>query len=165
MNLETYKTVTLANERNPGAVSLDKINKRVYWQDENRGISSIRYDRQKKMTVRNGLFNRRLLGIFAGSAYFQEANVPYINQMNISSGEISHSHKLNETAFIDLVVVHNSLQPMTTRGELKDNSIIRDLPETCNLKLRGTNYKQSLLHLLSCVGLIAPLQGQFYLQG
>jgi hypothetical protein len=70
------------------------------------------------MTAKNGSFNSRLLGILAGSAYFQEVNAPYINQMKISSGEISLSLKLNETDYLDLVVVHSSLM-----GELKDHTI------------------------------------------
>jgi hypothetical protein len=118
MNLVTNETVTLVSKRNPGALSLDKINKRVYWQDENRGIFSISYDGLNKMTAKNGSFNRRLLGTLEGSAYFQEVNAPYINQLNISSGEISLSLKLNETDYLDLVVVHSSLM-----GELKDHTI------------------------------------------
>ena len=133
MNLLTNETVTLVSKRNPGALSLDRINKRVYWQDENRGIFSISYDGLNKTTTKNGSFNSRLLGILAGSAYFQEVNAPYINQMKISSGEISLSLKLNETDYLDLVVVHSSLQPM---GELKDHTILYD---TSNVQMPATN--------------------------
>ena len=101
-----------AKRGDPWVLSLDRINKRVYWLDGDDGILSSSYDGINTTTVKSGSFNNRLLGIFENSIFFQERNVLYINEMNITSRNISRSVKVDKTDYRDLVIVHNSLQPM-----------------------------------------------------
>ena len=118
MNLATNVIVTLAHSSNPLVLSLDYTNKRVYWTNDGDDIlSSSFYDDVNTTTVRGGSFNTDLLGLLAGSVYFQESKVPYINEMNISSGNISRRFEVSKTdVYHDMVVVHNLLQP---KGELQ----------------------------------------------
>jgi hypothetical protein len=117
MNLATNAIVTLANRRSPNVLSLDYTNKRVYWISYNVGIFSSDYEGVNVATLRVGSFIlTQLQDVLAGSVYFQESNVPYINEMNISSGNISRRFEVNKTdVYSDMVVLHNSIQPM---GEL-----------------------------------------------
>ena len=116
MNLAKNDIVTLANSRGTRALSLDYTNKRVYWISVRDGVFSRDYDGKNTTTVKRGTFNVLLLGIFEDSVYFQEWNARYINAMNRTSRIISHSIKVDRTDYRDLVIVHNSLQPM---GELQ----------------------------------------------
>ena len=116
MNLAKNDIVTLASSRSPDAPSLDYTNKRVYWVSDSYGISSRDYEGESTTTVKSGSFNDYLLAILEDSVYFQIRNVRYINAMNRTSGIISHSIKVDKTNYRDLVIVHNSLQPM---GELQ----------------------------------------------
>ena len=117
MNLANNNIVTLANSRYPWALSLDYTKKRVYWVSLfNLNIFSSGYDGKKTTTVQIGLFNCFLLGIIEDSVYFQQWNDHYINEMNITSGIISRSIKVDRTDYRDLAIVHTSLQPM---GELQ----------------------------------------------
>ena len=112
MNLAKNDIVALANSRWPWALSLDYTNKRVYWISLGNGVFSRDYDGENTTTVKSGSFNDYLLGIFEDSVYFQKSNVRYINAMNRTSRIISHSIKVDKTDYRDLVIVHNSLQPM-----------------------------------------------------
>ena len=112
MNLAKNDIVTLANSSLPDAPSLDYTNKRVYWVSNSISISSTDYNGESTTTVKSGSFNDYLLGIFEDSVYFQISNVRYINAMNRTSRIISHSIKVDKTDYRDLVIVHNSLQPM-----------------------------------------------------
>ena len=116
MNLAKNDIATLANSRWPRALSLDYTNKRVYWISRGRGVFSGDYDGKSTTTVKRGTLNVLLLGIFEDSVYFQEWNVRYINAMSRTSRIISHSIKVDKIDYHDLVIVHNSLQPM---GELQ----------------------------------------------
>ena len=116
MNLAKNDIVTLANSSLPWALSLDYTRKRVYWISVGNGVFSTDYDGKKTTTVKSGSFNLFLLGIFEDAVYFQKVNVRYINAMNRTSRIISHSVKVDKTDYRDLVIVHNSLQPM---GELQ----------------------------------------------
>ena len=116
MNLAKNDIVTLANSRGPLALSLDYTNKRVYWISRWDGVFSRDYDGESTTLVKRETFNFHLLGIFEDSVYFQKENVRYINAMNRTSRTISHSIKVDKTDYRDLVIVHNSLQPM---GELQ----------------------------------------------
>ena len=114
MNLAKNDVMTLADTRSPATLCLDYTHKRVYWVSRN-GIFSTGYSGENTTTFKNGSFNYRLLGIFEDSVYFQKRNFRYINERNITSGNISRSIKVQETKYRDLVIFHNSLQPM---GEL-----------------------------------------------
>ena len=116
MNLAKNVIVTLASSSWPWALSLDYTNKRVYSISRWRGVFSRDYDGKSTTSVKRGTFNYYLLGIFEDSVYFQKRSVRYINAMNRTSGIISHSIKVDKTNYRDLVIVHNSLQPM---GELQ----------------------------------------------
>ena len=117
MNLAKNDIVTLARSSSrPSALSLDYTNKRVYWISVGIGVFSGDYDGKNTTTVKSGSFSLFLLGIFEDSVYFQIRNVRYINAMNRTSGIISCSIKVDKTDYSDLVIVHNSLQPM---GELQ----------------------------------------------
>ena len=116
MNLAKNDIVTLASSRLPQALSLDYSNKRVYWISAWDGVFSRDYDGKSATTVKRGTFNDHLLAIPEDSVYFQTWNDRYIIAMNRTSGIISHSIKVDKTEYRDLVIVHNSLQPM---GELQ----------------------------------------------
>ena len=116
MNLAKNDIVTLARSKLPWALSLDYTNKRVYWVSNGNSISSTDYDGESTTTVRSGSFKDYLLGIFEDSVYFQLRNVRYINAVNRTSRTISRSIKVDKTVYSDLIIVHNSLQPM---GELQ----------------------------------------------
>ena len=116
MNLAKNDIVALARSTSPLALSLDYTKKRVYWISCRNGVFSRDYDGESTTSVTSGSFNHFFLGIFEDSVYFQISNVRYINAMNRTSGIISHSIKVDKTDYRDLVIVHNSLQPM---GELQ----------------------------------------------
>ena len=116
MNLAKNDIVALASSSLPSPLSLDYTKKRVYWISSDDGVFSTDYDGESTTTVKSGSFHDYLLGIFEDSVYFQISNVRYINAMNRTSGIISHSIKVDKTDYSDLVIVHNSLQPM---GELQ----------------------------------------------
>ena len=116
MNLAKNDIVALANSSLPCALSLDYTKKRVYWISRGNGVFSGDYDGESTTSVKRGRFNVLLLGIFEDSMYFQKENVRYINAMNRTSRIVSHSIKVDKTDYHDLVIVHNSLQPM---GELQ----------------------------------------------
>ena len=123
MNLAKNDIATLASSSWPWALSLDYTNKRVYWMSDIVGILSRGYGGKNTSTttVKRGRFNELLLGIFEDSVYFQKRNDRYINEMNRTSGIISRSIKVDKIGYRDLVIAHNSLQPM---GELQNHIII-----------------------------------------
>ena len=116
MNLAKNEKLTFPVSKDPWALSLDYTKKRVYWVSRWVGIFSSDYDGVNSTNFKSGTFNENLLDMFAVSLYFQLKDVPYINEMNMTSGKISRSIKVNKTDYPDLVVVHRSLQPM---GELQ----------------------------------------------
>ena len=116
MNLAKNDIVTLASSSRPLALSLDYTKKRMYWISSGNGVFSRDYDGESTTSVTSGSFNHFFLGIFEDSVYFKKWNVRYINAMNRTSRIISQSIKVDKTDYRDLVIVHNSLQPM---GELQ----------------------------------------------
>ena len=110
--------MTIPVSRIPFALSLGYTSKRVYWISESDGILSRNYDDVNTTTVRRGSFVWDLLALLASSVYFQEKNIPYINEMNISSGIISRKFQVDKTEYYrDMFVVHNLLQP---KGEFQN---------------------------------------------
>ena len=124
MNLATGKKVTLTSSGSPWDISLDLKRKRVYWLTEHYGIFSSTYDDRsiiyldRYYAIRSSTFDgsRTTFGISEDSVYFQRTDVPYINEMNISSSIISRNIKVDTPDYRDLVIVHSSLQPI---GELQ----------------------------------------------
>ena len=116
MNLAKNDIVALAGSSWAWVLSLDYTNKRVYWISPGNCVFSTDYDGESTTSVKSGSFNHFFLGIFEDSVYFKKWNVRYINAMNRTSRIISQSIKVDKTDYRDLVIVHNSLQPM---GELQ----------------------------------------------
>ena len=133
MNLAKNEKLTFPPITLPLALSLDHTKKRVYWLGLYDDIFSSNYDGVKRTTVKSGLFNRDLLDIFADSVYFQRGNVPYINEINMTSGKISRSIKVDRTDCRDLVVIHSSLQP---KGEWQKSFL-------CSWVLYDVTYSRS----------------------
>ena len=116
MNLAKNEKLTFPFIANAWALSLDCTKKRVYWVSPVVGLFSSDYDGVNSTNFKSGTFNENLLDMFADSVYFQIKDVPYINEMNMTSGTISRSIKVDRTDYSDLVVAHSSLQSM---GELQ----------------------------------------------
>ena len=104
---------------------------RTYWfekhnhSDVNHILSSdYRGKHQKYIT--NGSLNT-LMGVFGDLLYFQNHNLSYVNEMNVSNGQISRDIQLPEkySHYHDLIIVHNAHR-ISYRGKLlnNDNMII-----------------------------------------
>ncbi len=87
---------------------------RIYWlkkhkySDVNHILSSdYRGKHQKYIT--NGSLNTPM-GVFGDLLYFQNHNISYINEMNVSNGQISRNIQLPEKYlhYRDLIIVHNA---------------------------------------------------------
>ena len=122
MQLATNEIATLVGE-GPlypifPEIFLHLSNKRMYWQNESGSISSMGYDGDNLKAFRSGLFNDSLLGKFEDSVYFRKENVRYINEINLSSGNLSRRIKIDKAATRNLVVVHTSIQPLGERQTL-----------------------------------------------
>ena len=115
MCLATNNIETLATSK-PGGIRPDYTNKRVYWIERGWNkvmhIFSSDYNFQHKKNIRNGSFSVYMLAIAGDLLYFNDYNVPYINQMNLSNGKTVRSILFDVPDKFDLIVVHSSLQPM-----------------------------------------------------
>jgi hypothetical protein len=111
MNFATNNIRTLARQSSLWGITLDYTNKRVYWIEGNRYIFSSDYDFQHLKSIRNGSFRSYVLAISGDSLYFQNTGVLSINQVNISNGNTIRSF-LVDKGYIDLIVLHSSLQSM-----------------------------------------------------
>ena len=111
MNLATNNIRSLARQSWLYGITLDYTNKRVYWIEGNRHIFSSDYDFQHLKSIRNGSFRSYVLAISGDSLYFQNTGVLSINQVNISNGNTIRSF-LVDKGYIDLIVLHSSLQSM-----------------------------------------------------
>jgi hypothetical protein len=117
MNLDTNNTNTLARRQAYlGAITLDYIDKRVYWIEQDRNsvehIFSSDYHFQQLKNIRNGSFSFYMLAIFGGSLYFQQEDVFSINQLNVSNGNSVRSILVGKATYYGLIVVDRSLHPM-----------------------------------------------------
>ena len=108
----------------PYAITVDCTKKRVYWlENEIRSgvdhIVSSQYNGLDQKTIISGSFNDYLLGVLGDSLYFLNNDLFYVNEMNISNGNISRNILVdNNSYYDDLVVVHSSIQPLERMGEL-----------------------------------------------
>jgi hypothetical protein len=108
----------------PYAITVDCTKKRVYWlENEIRSgvdhIVSSQYNGLDQKTIISGSFNDHLLGVLGDSLYFLNNDLFYVNEMNISNGNISRNILVdNNSYYDDLVVVHSSIQPQQRMGEL-----------------------------------------------
>ena len=118
--------VMLANRTfsEPYAITVDCTKNRVYWiENEIRSgvdhIVSSYYNGLDQKTIISGSFNGHLLGVFGDSLYFLNNDLFYVNEMNISNGNIFRNILVdNNSYYDDLVVVHSSIQPQERMGEL-----------------------------------------------
>ena len=118
--------VMLANRTfsEPYAITVDCTKKRVYWLENEiqfgvDHIVSSQYNGLDQKTIISGSFNDHLLGVLGDSLYFLNNDLFYVNEMNISNGNISRNILVdNNSYYDDLVVVHSSIQPQQRMGEL-----------------------------------------------
>ena len=98
-------------------IKLDCINKQVHGFLQKSGneyyISASGYDGGNQTKITSGLFNRNILGVFNGSLYFMNDNDgSQINEVNLSSRNVTRSIAVDRNDYYDLIVVNNSLQPL-----------------------------------------------------
>ena len=97
-------------------IKLDCINKQVYCfvygfvDGVYLYISASDYDggNQRKIIIEQSW--RDILGVFNGSLYFMNYDRSYIKKIN--NGNVSRSIAVDRNYYYDLIVVHNSLQPL-----------------------------------------------------
>ena len=119
-------TVILANRTfsEPYAITVDCTKKRVYWLEKEiqsgvDHIVSIHYSGLDQKTIKSGSFNDHLLGVLGDSLYFMNNDLFYVNEMNISNGNILRNIQVDNNSYYDyLVVGHSSIQPLERIGEL-----------------------------------------------
>ena len=96
-------------------IKLDCINKRVYGFLRKSGneyyISASDYDGGNQTKITSGPFWDDILGVFNGSLYFMNNDRSQIKAMDVSN-EIIRSIAVDRYYYWDLIVVHNSLQPL-----------------------------------------------------
>jgi hypothetical protein len=108
----------------PYAITVDCTKNRVYWIEKEiqSGVDHIvssQYSGLDQKTIIRGLFNDHLLGVLGDSLYFMNNDLFYVNEMNISNGNIFRNILVdNNSYYNDLVVVHSSIQPQERMGEL-----------------------------------------------
>ena len=98
-------------------IKLDCINKQVYgfvqksWNEYY--ISAIDYDGRNQTKITSGPFRYYILGVFNGSLYFMnDKDGLQINEVNLSNETVIRSIAVDRNDYYDLIVVHNSLQPL-----------------------------------------------------
>ena len=98
-------------------IKLDCVKKQVYGFEQNSGneyyISASDYDGGNQTKITSGPFWDEILGVFNGSLYFMNDNDgSQINEVNLSSRNVIRSIAMDRNGYYDLIVVHNSLQPL-----------------------------------------------------
>ena len=108
----------------PYAITVDCTKNRIYWIEKEiqSGVDHIvssQYSGLDQKTIIRGSLNNHLLGVHGDSLYFMNNNLFYVNEMNISNGNISRNIVVDSNSYYDnLVVVHISIQPQERMGEL-----------------------------------------------
>ena len=97
-------------------IKLDCVNKQVYSflrkSSNEYYISASGYDGGNQRKITSGPFRRFMLGVFNGSLYFMNNDRSYINEMDVSNETVIRSIAVDRNDYRDLIVVHNSLQPL-----------------------------------------------------
>ena len=97
-------------------IKLDCVNKQVYGLEQNSAseyyISASDYDGGNQTKITSGLFWDEILGVFNGSLYFMNNDRSQIREMNASNEIVIRSIAVDRNDYYDLIVVHNSLQPL-----------------------------------------------------
>ena len=97
-------------------IKLDCVNKQVYGFQEKSGneyyISASDYDGGNQTKITSGPFWNDILGVFNGSLYFMNNDRSQIKEMDVSNEIVIRSIAVDRNNYYDLIVVHNSLQPL-----------------------------------------------------
>ena len=97
-------------------IKLDCINKQVYSFLPKSGngyyISASGYDGGNQTKITSGPFRYYILGVFNGSLYFMNNDRSQIKEMDASNETVIRSIAVDRNDYWDLILVHNSLQPL-----------------------------------------------------
>ena len=97
--------------RDDSIIKLDCVNKHVYGFEENGSyIFASDYDGGNQRKIISGQFWNQILSVFNNSLYFMNYDRSYIKEIN--NGNASRSILVHRNNYYDLIVVHNSLQPL-----------------------------------------------------
>ena len=125
INLASKYSVMLANRTisEPYAITVDCTKKRVYWLEKEiqSGVDHIvssDYDGLDQKTIKSGSFNDHLLGVLGDSLYFMNNDLFYVNEMNISNGNILRNIQVDNNSYYDYLVVGDSSIQLPRIGEL-----------------------------------------------
>ena len=117
-NLVDGIKVTLVSYFDGGihVIRLDCRIKRIYFLEYSstiRYVKSCDYGGKKKKTIAGGPFRYNLLGVMGDSLYLWNTNDDRINEMNVSSGNITREILLKSYHFAaaDFTLIDESLQP------------------------------------------------------
>ena len=121
-------TIMLTNRKSfePYAITVDCTKERVYWLENEiqsgvDHISSSEYDGSDQKTIISGSLNVHLLGVVGDLLYFLNNDLFYVNEMNVSNGNIYRNILVDSNSYYDLVVVHSSMQPQERMGEFNNH--------------------------------------------
>ena len=97
-------------------IKLDCVNKQVYnflrKSSNEYYISASDYDGGNQTKITSGPFWDDILGVFNGLLYFMNNDGSQINEMDASNETVIRSIAVDRNNYHDLIVVHNSLQPL-----------------------------------------------------
>ena len=114
ISLATHKMMALEMRvKGLSIIKLDCVNKQVYgFVDDGYYISASGYDGGNQRKITSGQFWDDILGVFNGSLYFMNYDRSYIKEVNVSNCNVIRSIAVDRNYYYDLIVVHNSLQPL-----------------------------------------------------
>ena len=96
-------------------IKLDCVKKQVYGFKQKSGneyISASDYDGGNQRKITSGAFRYYILGVFNGSLYFMNNDRSQIKEMDASNETVIRRIAVDRNDYGDLIVVHNSLQPL-----------------------------------------------------
>ena len=97
-------------------IKLDCVNKQVYGFVQKYGneyyISASDYDGRNQTKITSGPLWGNILGVLNGSLYFMNNDRSQIKEINASNEIVIRSIAVDRNDYRDLIVVHNSLQPL-----------------------------------------------------
>ena len=117
ISLATHEMLTLEMRVIDGSIiKLDCVNKQVYGFEQKSGnehyISATDYNGGNQTKITSGLLWGVILGVFNGLLYFMNNDRSQIREMNASNTNVIRSIAVDRNYYHDLIVVHNSLQPL-----------------------------------------------------
>ena len=117
ISLATHETLTLEMRvTDISTIKLDCVNKEVYGFARKSGneyyISASDYDGRNQTKITSGPFWKHILGVFNGSLYIMNNDRSQIKEMDASNETVIRRIAVDRNDYQDLIVVHNSLQPL-----------------------------------------------------